>query len=150
MRALRVGAAYFVNADSIEIIQPWPSRQAARLRKQAEEARCYYDATGGKRILSLLILGSGWVIASPFHPAALIQRPVIQAPTRTSTRRDAEEVEPARAEPVVVLNGAGGDHGDGDDESAATVGAAGPDSGVERRNPLSRLIRRRQPPEQNK
>ncbi|MBA3305800.1 MAG: DUF370 domain-containing protein [Thermoleophilaceae bacterium] len=143
MRALRVGTGYFINADSIEVIQPWPSRVAAKQRTQAIEARCYYDATNGKRILSLITLRSGWVVGSPFHPVALIQRPVIQAPTKRSTHRgDAEEVEPEQAQIEVVNAAYDGAHDDegGDDTSSAPEA---PQSPVQRRSALSRLIGRR-------
>ena len=88
MKALRVGREFYVNADDIEIIQPWPSRPATRERRAAMEAGHYYDATGGKRILSVVTLRSGWVVATSLTPTRLIQRPLIAAPERASFERN--------------------------------------------------------------
>lgn len=88
MKALRVGRDFYLNADDIQIIQPWPSRPAARERRAAMEAGHYYDATGGKRILSVVTLRSGWVVATGLTPTRLIQRPLIAAPERDSFQRN--------------------------------------------------------------
>jgi hypothetical protein len=83
---LKVGKDYWINSDSIEIIQPWPSRAAERERKNAQETGCYYDATGRKKLLSVLTLKSGWVLGSPLLPDALVSRPTVAAPSRAASR----------------------------------------------------------------
>ena len=97
MKALRVGRDFYVNADDIQIIQPWPSRPAARERRAAMEAGNYYDATGGKRILSVVTLRSGWVVATGLTPTRLIQRPLIAAPERDSFQREGSNGAPQGA-----------------------------------------------------
>lgn len=103
MKALRVGVDFYINADQIEIVQPWPSRPAMRERKAALAAGTYYDATGGRKILSVVTLRSGWVIATPLTPTRLIQRPVIAAPQRDSFKKTATVV-PTIETPITVLN----------------------------------------------
>ena len=97
MKALRVGREFYVNADDIEIIQPWPSRPATRERRAAMAAGHYYDATGGKRILSVVTLRSGWVVATSLTPTRLIQRPLIAAPERDSFQRNGSNGAPRDA-----------------------------------------------------
>lgn len=91
MKTLRVGINFYINAQSVEIIQPWPSRPAQRERQRAIETERLYDATGGERIRSVITLQSGWVIVSAFTPLTLIQRPLVAAPVRASTRRKDRE-----------------------------------------------------------
>jgi len=97
MKALRVGRDFYLNAEDIQIIQPWPSRPAARERKAAIEAGHYYDATGGKRILSVVTLRSGWVVATGLTPTRLIQRPLIAPPERDSFQRNGSSGAPQDA-----------------------------------------------------
>lgn len=68
------------------MIQPFPSRAAERERQRALAASCYYSATGSKKMLSILTLKSGWVVASPFLPDALVSRPTVAAPSRAAAR----------------------------------------------------------------
>lgn len=143
MKMLRVGAAFFVNADSIELLLPWSSRVARRKKPEAERAGIFYDATRGKRILSLVVLKSGWVVASPYHTRALVQRPVIQAPTRASTRRDAEEVDAARFEQIAVFEALGDGHSADEPPDDEPAPAFAPEAPPERRGGLSRLMGRR-------
>ena len=105
MKLLRVGDSYFVDAADVEILQPWGTRPAAAELKRAKEAGHFYDATSGKRILSIITLKTGWVVATQFTPEALANRPVISAPTKASTRRAAAGEE--REVPMPVLDGAG-------------------------------------------
>ena len=86
MRSLKVGKDFWINADSIEIIQLALSRAAEREKKKAQQADCYHDATGRKKLLSIVTLKSGWVIGSPFLPAALVSRPTVAAPSRQAAR----------------------------------------------------------------
>ena len=72
--------------ESIEVIQPFPSRAGERERQRAIAESCYYSATGNKKMLSILTLKSGWVIASPFLPDALVSRPTVAAPSRAAAR----------------------------------------------------------------
>lgn len=106
MNALRVGNDYWINADEIVIVQPWPSRKASRERERAEAAQAFYDATVRQPIRSLATLQNGWVIASPLHPRALVRRRVVAAATistltkqnsRAKTRTQTED-EPTKAE----------------------------------------------------
>ncbi len=103
MKALRIGVDFYINADDIEIIQPWPSRPAMRERKMAIEAGHYYDATGGKRILSVVTLRNGWVVATPLTPTRLIQRPVIAAAVRGSFKKTERDNGPLQ-ESIEVLH----------------------------------------------
>lgn len=105
MKALRIGVEFYINADAddIEIIQPWPSRPAMRERKMAMEAGHYYDATGGKRILSVVTLRNGWVVATSLTPTRLIQRPVIAAAVRGSFKKTERDNGPLQ-ENIEVLH----------------------------------------------
>jgi len=94
MTMLRVGAAFFVNAGDIEIIQSWGNRAAAREVQRAKEASCYHDATRGKKLLAVLTLKNGWVIGAPFTPEALVQRATITAPDKSTLRREAFDEKP--------------------------------------------------------
>lgn len=87
MKALRIAPDFFINADSIEVVQKWPSRSARREKQRALEAAVFHDATGGRKTLSLITLRSGWVFASAYASATLIGRPVVAAPVRPSNRR---------------------------------------------------------------
>lgn len=110
MKALRIAPDFFINADSIEVVQKWPSRAAQREKQRAVDTGVFHDATGGRKTLSLITLRSGWVFASAYASATLIGRPVVAAPVRPSNRRgerfdeeDAgEEVLSAPDEPPVV------------------------------------------------
>lgn len=88
MKTLRVGASYYLNADSIQIIQPWPSRGAARLRAQATAEGRFHDATRGMPTRSLVLLASGWVVASPYRPGVLARRPLAGAPAALPSHPD--------------------------------------------------------------
>lgn len=86
MNALRVGNDYWINADDMVIVQPWPSRKATRERERAEEKGAFYNATTYTQkvrqpIRSLITLQNGWVVASPLHPRALVRRRVVVAAT---------------------------------------------------------------------
>jgi len=114
VRSLRVGKDFWINADSIEIIQVALSRAAAREKKKAQQADCYFDATGSRKLLSLLTLKNGWVVGSPFLPDALVSRPTVAAPSRAASRgpgRDemtaASEMSEAVAADVAEANGKG-------------------------------------------
>lgn len=87
MKVLRVGAEYYIDVDDISILQPWKSRAAKREKSRAEAAECYYDATGGRPILTLITMKDGKVIASPFQPKTLVERAVIRAVVKPSSRR---------------------------------------------------------------
>jgi regulator of extracellular matrix RemA (YlzA/DUF370 family) len=109
MKALRIAPDFFINADSIEVVQKWPSRAARREKQRAVDAGVFHDATGGRKTLSLITLRSGWVFASAYASATLIGRPVVAAPVRPSNRRgerfdeeDALQVLADVKEPAVV------------------------------------------------
>lgn len=139
MKTLRVGVNYFVNADDIQIIEPWPTRVAARHRLQAIEEGRFFDATRGKPILSLIHLGEGWVVASPYYPNVLVRRPQEETPSRTPTRQGParEPVGPGvfvRADPDAgeEEGGEGGaKDGAGPADPSAPAGSAAGDAGDE-------------------
>ena len=107
MKALRVGVEFYINADDIQIIQAWPTRPAAREKNAAQEAGRYYDATGGRKILSIITLKNGWVIATPFTPTRLVQRPTIAAPSKASVKfADRDKAGSAEEQPIDILNAA--------------------------------------------
>ena len=93
MTMLRVGNSYFVNASDIEIMQAWGNRAAAKEVQRAKEAACYFDATRGKKLLSILTLKNGWVVGAPFTPEALVQRATVTAPDKSSLKRDTSGAE---------------------------------------------------------
>lgn len=108
MRSLKVGKDFWINADSIEIIQVALSRAAAREKKKAQQADCYFDATGSRKLLSLLTLKNGWVVGSPFLPDALVSRPTVAAPSRAASRGPGrDELTEAVAAGVAEANGKG-------------------------------------------
>lgn len=86
MRMLKVGKDFWINAEDIEIIQLALSRAAEREKKKAQQADSYYDATGRKKLLSVLTLKNGWVVGSPFLPDVLVSRPTVAAPSRGASR----------------------------------------------------------------
>lgn len=89
MKALRVGTDYYVDADDIMLVQPWGTRPSKREKERASEAGTYYDATGGRPILTLITLKGGHVVASPFQARTLIERPVIRANIKATAKRSA-------------------------------------------------------------
>lgn len=110
MKALRVGIEFYINADDIEIIQAWPTRPAAREKGAAQEAGRYYDATGGRKILSVVTLKNGWVVATPFTPTRLVQRPTIAAPSKASVKfADRDKAGSVAVQPTEIINPAPGD-----------------------------------------
>ncbi len=107
MKALRVGIEFYINADDIQVIQAWPTRPAAREKGAAQEAGRYYDATGGRKILSVVTLKNGWVIATPFTPTRLVQRPTIAAPSKASVKfADRDKAGSAVPQPIEIVNDA--------------------------------------------
>ena len=86
MKALRVGEDFFINADSVEIVQRYGTRPGARELKRAREGGTVHNATRGAGARSLITLRSGWVIVSPSAPDTLVSRPLVVPATRPSTR----------------------------------------------------------------
>ncbi len=86
MKALRVGFDFYINADSVEVVQRYGTRPAMRELKRAREAATLHNTTRGKEARSLITLKSGWVVVSPNAPDTLVSRPLIVPPTRPSTR----------------------------------------------------------------
>ena len=99
MNALRVGNDYWINADDIVIVQPWPSRKATRERERAESGQGFYDATVRQPIRSLVTLQSGWVVASPLHPRALVRRRVVVAATVSTPPKEPKQTRRDTAQP---------------------------------------------------
>lgn len=91
MPSLHAGKGFYVNADSVEIIQEWGSRVSEREKKRAVERGQFYDACRGKAIRCLITLKSGVVIACAIAPATLVSRPLIHPMIRTSGRRSRAE-----------------------------------------------------------
>ena len=89
MKALRVGDDFYLNSDSIELVQRAGTRPAERERKRAETQNQLYNATKGKPARSLLTLKSGWVVISPALPETLVSRPLIHPPCKPSVRSGA-------------------------------------------------------------
>jgi len=86
MKALRVGEDFYINADSVEVVQRYGTRPAMRELKRAREAATLHNTTRGKEARSLITLKSGWVLISSSAPDTLVSRPLIVPPTRPSTR----------------------------------------------------------------
>lgn len=86
MKALRVGENFFINSDSVEIVQRYGTRPAMRELKRARDAETLHNATRGREARSLITLRSGWVVVSPNAPDTLVSRPLIMPPTRPSAR----------------------------------------------------------------
>ena len=107
MTSLYVGKGFFINAESVEIVQEWGSRVSERVKKRAVDREEFYDACRGKPIRCLITLKIGWVIACPNSPETLVSRPLIRPPIKPSVRgaRDHEEKTALRD----LLNGSTGD-----------------------------------------
>lgn len=93
MKSLHAGKGFYVNADSVEIVQEWGSRVSEREKKKAVERGQFYDACRGKAIRCLITLKSGFVIACAIAPATLVSRPLVHPPIKTSVRRARAEEE---------------------------------------------------------
>lgn len=93
MKSLHAGKGFYINADSVEIVQEWGSRVSEREKKRAVERGQFYDACRGKAIRCLITLKSGMVIACAIAPATLVSRPLVHPPIRTSLRRARAEEE---------------------------------------------------------
>ncbi len=93
MKSLHAGKGFYVNADSVEIVQEWGSRVSEREKKKAVERGQFYDACRGKAIRCLITLKSGFVIACAIAPATLVSRPLVHPPVKTSVRRARVEEE---------------------------------------------------------
>lgn len=133
MKALRVGTEFYINADDIEVIQAWPTRPAAREKGAAQEAGRYYDATGGRKILSVVTLKNGWVIATPFTPTRLVQRPTIAAPSKASVKfADRDKAGSAAVQAIEILNAAPGGDAEEEFEDSSREFSASPKVETER------------------
>lgn len=86
MKALRVGDDFFINADSVEVVQRFGTRPATREAKRARDAGTLHNTTRGSTARSLITLKSGWVVISTCAPETLVSRPLIVPPTRPSAR----------------------------------------------------------------
>lgn len=86
MTSFYAAQGFFINADSVEIVQEWPTRMAEREKRRASGRGQFYDACRGKPIRCLITLKSGWVIASPHSPETLISRPQVRPPVKASVR----------------------------------------------------------------
>lgn len=86
MRALRVGEDFFLNADSVEVVQRYGTRPGMRELKRAKEAGTLHNATRAKQARSLITLKSGWVVVSTYAPETLVSRPLVVPPTRPGAR----------------------------------------------------------------
>ncbi len=91
MTSLRVGDDFYINADSIEIVQRSGTRPAEREVARAKSNGTLYNATRGGVTRSVVTLKSGWVVVSSGTPDTLVSRPLIHPPTRPSTRGGAPE-----------------------------------------------------------
>lgn len=87
MTSLYAGKGFYLNSESVEIVQEWGSRVSERVKKRAVEREEFFDACRGKPIRCLIMLKSGWVIACPTSPEALVSRPLIHPPIKPSVRR---------------------------------------------------------------
>ncbi|MBA3305500.1 MAG: DUF370 domain-containing protein [Thermoleophilaceae bacterium] len=83
---LSVGRDFWVGEDDIAIVQGFPTRPGERLRQLAISEGRHYDATRGARILSLVLLRNGWVVASPHLPETLITRARVAAPVKDAKK----------------------------------------------------------------
>ncbi len=86
MKALRVGEDFYVNADSVDVVQRFGTRPAMREAKRARAAGTLHNATRGKEARALITLKSGWVVISTCAPETLVSRSLIVPPTRPSAR----------------------------------------------------------------
>lgn len=86
MTSLRVGDDFYINADSIEIVQRHGTRPAEREIARAKAQGALYNATRGGVARAVVTLKSGWVVVSSSAPDTLVSRPLIHPPTRPSTR----------------------------------------------------------------
>ena len=118
MKFLYVGQGFYVNADQIEIVQKFNTRVATREKQRALVENSFYDASGSKPTRTLLTLRSGWVVASPNTPDALVSRPVIFPPTRPSARKSKANEEAERLR-LMLENGMIEIEGDIEDEEFA-------------------------------
>ncbi len=86
MKSLRVAEGFFINADSVEVVQRHGTRPGERELKRAREAGTLHNATRGKEARSIITLKSGWVVVSTCAPETLVSRPLVVPPTRPNTR----------------------------------------------------------------
>lgn len=86
MKALRVGDDFYINSDSIEIVQRHGTRPATREVERAKEKGTLYNAARGKQARAVITTARGWVIISPNAPDTLVSRPLINPPTKASVR----------------------------------------------------------------
>ncbi len=86
MKALRVGEDFYVNVESVDVVQRPGTRPGMRELKRAREAGTLHNATRGKEARSVVTLRSGWVVLSPSTPETLVSRSLIVPPTRPSAR----------------------------------------------------------------
>lgn len=107
MTSLYAGKGFYVNADSIEIVQEWGSRMSEREKKRAVDRGQFYDACRGRTIRCLITLKSGWVIACSNGPDAVVSRPLIHPPIKPSVRRAKESEEEGALRDL--LNNSGGE-----------------------------------------
>jgi regulator of extracellular matrix RemA (YlzA/DUF370 family) len=89
MKSLRVGDGFYLNAESIEIVQRSGTRPAEREIARAKAQGALYNATRGGVARAVVTLKSGWVVVSSSAPDTLVSRPLIHPPTRPSTRSTA-------------------------------------------------------------
>ncbi len=86
MNALRVGEDFYLNADSVDVVQRYGTRPGMRELKRAREAGTVHNASRGTTARALITLKSGWVIVSPSAPETLVSRPLIVPATKPSAR----------------------------------------------------------------
>jgi len=86
LKALRVGEDFYLNADSVEVVQRFGTRPATREVKRAREAGTLHNTTRGKEARSLITLKSGWVVISTGAPETLVSRALVVPPTWPSAR----------------------------------------------------------------
>lgn len=96
MKALRVGENFYINSDSVELVQRYGTRPGMRELKRAREAGTLRNATRGSTARSLITLKSGWVVISTSAPETLVSRPLIVPLTKPGARTPAklEDLEP--------------------------------------------------------
>lgn len=86
MKALRVGENFYINADSVDVVQRYGTRPGQRELKRARDAGTLHNATRGREARSVVTLKSGWVVVSTSAPETLVSRTLIVPPTRPSAR----------------------------------------------------------------
>lgn len=86
MKALRVGEDFYLNADSVDVVQRYGTRPGMRELKRAKEAGTLHNATRGREARSVVTLRNGWVVLSTSAPETLVSRALVMPPTRPSTR----------------------------------------------------------------